>query len=317
MQQQSYINRGNYGAGFEHWHDMTCRQFSTTECDIPNEPNFNGEVKSWSFGALHFGDVSARTGGVHLPLVRSAQDIRRDPRDHIMLVLIQSGEIGFLQADRNTTAKPGDIVLYDQANPFTVNYMGNARSLIVAVPRHQAVSRLEQVADFTARRLPSASYAARFFRSILSELQSSADADAADFSPKLESSALDLMFSSVEQCFLPDAAQFQGHRQGQLNKIKRYMLDNLQDTDLSIDRVCAMQGVSPRSLNRLFSSEGMTPMRWLWKQRLEASYKVIAQGQPVSITNIAYDYGFRDVSHFSRAFKREFGRSPSAVLLRK
>jgi AraC-like DNA-binding protein len=31
-----------------------------------------------------------------------------------------------------------------------------------------------------------------------------------------------------------------------------------------------------------------------------------------SITQIAYDWGFKDPAHFSRAFKMRYGRSPSA-----
>lgn len=313
MLQSSYINKGNSDAGFDRWHNMTCRQFSTTECDIPNEPGFTGSVESWKVGALTFGNVSAKAPDRQLPLVRSAPDIRSDPRDHIMLVLVQSGEIGFLQSDRAARAKPGDIVLYDQASPFTVDFMGDARSLIVAVPRPHAVSRIEGVTGLTARRLSGQSYAARFARSILSQFETPEDEGAAEFSPKMEASALDLIFGSIEQRFLPEDMRIQDHRQRQLNRIKHYLLNNLQETDLSIESICAIQGISPRSLNRLFVSEGMTPIRWLWKKRLEGAYKAITQGRPLSITEIAYDFGFRDASHFSRAFKREFGHAPSSV----
>lgn len=316
MLRASYINKANCGPEFDHWHNMTCRQFSITECDIPNEPDFSGSVQSWNFGALTFGDVSARTRDRHLPLVRSASDIRSDPRDHFMLFLIQSGEIGFLQSDRSATAKPGDIVLYDQARPFTVDFMGDARGLVVAVPRPHAASRLDGFENLTARRLSAQSYPAKFARSVLSQLQSSQNEDPAGFSPKMEASALDLIFGSIEQSFFPSDLKMLDRREGQLRKVKNYMLDNLQEPDMNIDSICSVLGVSPRSLNRLFSSEGMTPMRWLWKKRLEGAFKAIAGSRPSSITDVAYDFGFRDVSHFSRAFRKEFGHAPSALLRR-
>lgn len=315
MQYSSYINRRT-SKGFDRWHDQTCRQFSTTECDIQSEPDFSGSVTSWEAGALRFGELSAKTRDRHLPLVRDEADIRRDPRDHIMLFQVQSGEVGFQQSERNTTAKPGDLVLYDQATPFTVDFMGNTRGLVVAVPRSEAISRLATVDRLTARRLPGSSQASRFAASILKQFCPSEDEEKPNISRKVESSALDLIFGSIEQCLHPHETAIEHYRQKQLQGIKQYILGNLHDPDLNIENICAAQGVSPRSLNRAFSSEGTTPIRWLWKKRLEGSYTVITQGKFVSITEVAYEFGFRDVSHFSRAFKSEFGRTPSSLLRR-
>ncbi|HAQ82027.1 MAG TPA: hypothetical protein DCS58_18555, partial [Bradyrhizobium sp.] len=72
--------------------------------------------------------------------------------------------------------------------------------------------------------------------------------------------------------------------------------------------------VSPRMLNRLFAREGSTPIRWLWQQRLAGAYQALAERRFGGVTDVAPSFGFSDVSHFSRALKAAFGRSPHQVM---
>lgn len=302
------------GGGFESWHQSTCRDFSTTECEIPTDVVFSGSVKSWRSGSLAFGDVAAKSKGANMPLIRRQTDIRKDPRDHIMLYVVTKGEIGLGQSGRSVFVQNGDVVLYDQAKPFRIEFIEDARGLVMAIPRAHATTRLGNLTDLTACSIPRQTQAAKFTRSIISQFQPSTDGDMMDISPKMEASALDLIFGSIEHYFQGPLRLSQGHRKDQLRKIKDYLVGNLADTDLSVDTICAVQAISPRSLNRLFSTEGTTPMRWLWQTRLEEAYRRIMRGGIYSITDVAYDTGFTDVSHFSRAFKKAFGQTPSSLL---
>jgi AraC-like DNA-binding protein len=53
------------------------------------------------------------------------------------------------------------------------------------------------------------------------------------------------------------------------------------------------------------------PGKWLLRKRLEYSAALL-RGSARSVTEVAFDSGFEDVSHFSRAFKKQFGESPAA-----
>ncbi|WLA44166.1 AraC family transcriptional regulator [Bradyrhizobium elkanii] len=55
-------------------------------------------------------------------------------------------------------------------------------------------------------------------------------------------------------------------------------------------------------------------MRWLWQQRLAGAYQALAERRFSHVTDVALSFGFSDVSHFSRAFKAAFGRSPHQVM---
>lgn len=54
-------------------------------------------------------------------------------------------------------------------------------------------------------------------------------------------------------------------------------------------------------------------MRWLWQQRLAASYQALAEGRGRRVTDVAMAFGFSSPSHFSRAFREAFGCSPQAL----
>jgi AraC-like DNA-binding protein len=69
-------------------------------------------------------------------------------------------------------------------------------------------------------------------------------------------------------------------------------------------------GVSLRTLQRLFRSRyQMSLSEWLRDVRMRQAYIRLRDGQ--RIKEVAYGLGFKQLSHFSREFKKEFGISPS------
>ncbi len=62
-----------------------------------------------------------------------------------------------------------------------------------------------------------------------------------------------------------------------------------------------------REFKEIFSD---TPGKWLTKRRVKHAAYLIANSD-LSISQLAYESGFEDLSHFSRAFKKIMGLSPS------
>ena len=113
---------------------------------------------------------------------------------------------------------------------------------------------------------------------------------------------------------MTDAVEGDAGCHHRLDQVKRYVLANLHDAEMTIESIAAAQNVAPRTLHRLFSAEGTTPIRWLWQQRLAASYKALAEGHIRHVTDAALSFGFTDLSHFSRAFKKTFGCPPHTLV---
>jgi AraC-like DNA-binding protein len=81
--------------------------------------------------------------------------------------------------------------------------------------------------------------------------------------------------------------------------------------NLPIDAFAQMCHRSLSSFKREFRKHyGTSPGRWLLDRRLERAASLL-QTTGMSVTEIMLECGFEELSHFSRAFKERFGRSPS------
>ncbi|RTQ99642.1 helix-turn-helix transcriptional regulator [Halomonas nitroreducens] len=76
--------------------------------------------------------------------------------------------------------------------------------------------------------------------------------------------------------------------------------------------VAACCGLSVFQLSRLFKrNTGYTFQDYLLKRRIEEAVRLLAN-PTVTITDICFAVGFRDLSYFTRTFHRQMGQSPSA-----
>ena len=71
-------------------------------------------------------------------------------------------------------------------------------------------------------------------------------------------------------------------------------------------------GVSVRTLHSRFGKLGQTFGRWLLEARLDSCGQALRDPhqRTRSISEIAYAYGFNDLSHFNKAFRARFGMTP-------
>jgi AraC-like DNA-binding protein len=76
-----------------------------------------------------------------------------------------------------------------------------------------------------------------------------------------------------------------------------------------IDWVAAKLGMTRRSMQRLLSANGATFNRIVGETLLRRA-KALLDDSDVPITEIAFELGYRDPAHFSRAFRRWTGLSP-------
>lgn len=89
----------------------------------------------------------------------------------------------------------------------------------------------------------------------------------------------------------------------------------LRNPALDIAFIAHSVGLSPRHVHRLFADDSVPLMQWVLELRLENCYRELLHEGPCgrTIGEIAYSWGFNDQAHFSRAFRRRFGTTPSAL----
>jgi AraC family ethanolamine operon transcriptional activator len=103
-----------------------------------------------------------------------------------------------------------------------------------------------------------------------------------------------------------------------VKQLERYMLTHL-DHSLAMDRLCAIAGISERSLNNYFHDlVDMSPMAYFKAIRLNRVRSALKSANPTTdkVASIAKQYGFQHMGYFSVDYKAMFGESPSETLWR-
>ena len=98
----------------------------------------------------------------------------------------------------------------------------------------------------------------------------------------------------------------------QIEAILAFCRQNLHDPDLSPQRVADRFGISVRTVHLRFTQIGQTFGRFVLDSRLEACGAALRdQNQrALNISDIAYRWGFNDLSYFNKAFRTRFDTTP-------
>lgn len=95
-----------------------------------------------------------------------------------------------------------------------------------------------------------------------------------------------------------------------IEKLRSYVGDHIQDSDLSVSILSEFMGLSHIQLYRkLKALTGQTPSQFIRVLRLKKA-SVLLETTDMNISEIAYEVGFNDPNYFTRVFKQEYGKVP-------
>jgi AraC family transcriptional regulator len=95
-----------------------------------------------------------------------------------------------------------------------------------------------------------------------------------------------------------------------LNDVKRYIREHI-DQPLNREVLAAVAGFSVPHFHRIFTAQvGESIASYVRRQRLERAGRKLRMGA-VDITEVALAAGYDTHAAFSKAFKQQFGLSPS------
>ncbi len=84
--------------------------------------------------------------------------------------------------------------------------------------------------------------------------------------------------------------------------------------EFTMEEMAHYTGRSLATFKRDFKKvSDLTPEKWLIRKRLEAAYAIMRESGG-RIADVCARVGFRNVSHFSSAFKKQYGMPPTAVI---
>lgn len=94
--------------------------------------------------------------------------------------------------------------------------------------------------------------------------------------------------------------------------IEEFVNKNFRD-NLSIEEMAGLTARSIATFKRDFQKIfDTTPQRWIIKKRLDEAHRLIVQ-ENLRSSDIYLDLGFKNLAHFSTAFKKKFGATPNLI----
>ncbi|MCU0944319.1 MAG: helix-turn-helix domain-containing protein [Rubritepida sp.] len=291
-------------AQFEAWRQHNC---AWTDVAAPEDPRqgFLGTHATWHFGPF----ALVRSAAEGAAGRRDARRARRDQLDHLAIQVWHGGEASGRSADSEYRIREGDPHLFSLAVPGDWRRSRSewstlfiARDALPGVARHFDAARGRALGSPLGRLLGAH----------IGALSREAPAMSAMEAARAAEATIALVRAAVSGLAEELAAERQPVAAALRAQVLALIRTHLASSRLDPARLCRLTGMSRTALYRLFEPGGGVAHTIL-NERLRAAGKALAD--PLdrrAIGQIAEACGMPDPSVFSRAFRREFGVSPSA-----
>jgi AraC family transcriptional regulator, positive regulator of tynA and feaB len=270
-------------------------------------PGFLGTVRSEMMGSVMLSDFRCDPCEVS----RTSRNIAASDCDDYLLCCQMEGRAVVSQGDKQAVAETGGFVLIDPRRPFSVRYEGQTRSVSLQIPRPALESRLGVVAALSAHTMQAHSPLAELASGFLTMLPSRVDAIDDAVCAGLATQVLDLLALAFA-AELDRSPALSSPRATTLLRLKSSIEARLCEPDLRPAAVAAAVGISVRYANDLLWEEGASIERYILHRRLERCRAALEDPTQAHrlVGEIAFSWGFSDLSHFSRRFRTFYGVTP-------
>ncbi|MFD6415179.1 helix-turn-helix domain-containing protein [Streptomyces sp. NPDC060194] len=263
--------------------------------------------------------VTARLG--HLDVSRVASDTQRvtraaaaphvDGGPGVLLVLLTRGTAALVQGGRHLVAGGGDLMVWDEAGPYSLHCEGPFTALVLRVPRSRLAPYDRATRGAALPAFASSAGTAGLLGTVVSTLATSPASYAPAVAGRLADTVVELLSVLLLERSRPGDAEA-GARAALVRRVREHIDRHLEDPALSPRTVARDHHISVRYLHRVFQSEDTTVGRLIQQRRIEQSARELARPElrTLSVAAIALRWGFADPGHFSRAFRRYHGCTP-------
>jgi AraC-like DNA-binding protein len=233
-------------------------------------------------------------------------------------VRLSGGRRVYFGRGRELILPPGDGVLISCAEPSARIPLGRERSrgFSLRLSRAALAPLVTNIDDAVLRLIPRGTGALKLLANYVGMLGD----DEALATPELRRLVVTQLYDLVALAIgaTRDAAAIaegRGVRAARLRAIKADIAEHLAQDDLTVAAVASRQRISESYVRKLFESEGSSFSECVLGERLMRAHGMLTDPRfgGRSITSVAFDAGFGDVSYFNRSFRRRFGATPSDI----
>jgi AraC family transcriptional activator of tynA and feaB len=267
-----------------------------------SELGFRGCVEATDLGSVKLARVATSACVVrHL-----VGDVARLADAPYLVKFQLKGESYWSQRNREVHLRPGDFVIASMAEPYALRFRDDFEMPVLALSPRTMRALTPNPDEFLGLRMAGDDADCGLLSSFVAQVVARMSRLKEPMIARVEANILDLLGGVL------------GARAGsgalsstqQLGLIKAFIERHLHDRRLGPGMISAAFDISTRCIHALFQTEPMSLGRHINSLRVEASRRLMAEEPGRSLTDIALEWGFYDLSHFSRCFRNHYRITP-------
>ncbi|WP_025032604.1 helix-turn-helix domain-containing protein [Bradyrhizobium sp. DOA9] len=295
---------------FAYYREAICQAFMNLTPEPAAASGFPASVEHVRLGDAAINRVSFPEHVVR----RSAADIAGSDRSCFYLNLKLAGRCRIQQDGREISLSPGQVGIFDSDRQFALMHDRGPQLRVASfwVPAEDLRERLPASFDVVPTRLSDDPLIGHLIVETARTLSDGALRMSEDEGVRLFRALIELVAVSLSRGSRVHAAEAESLADATTLAVKRAIHRRLRQPGLAVADVADAVGISDRYVHKLLARSGSGFTDYVIDHRLDGAARDLRNPAMAerAIGAIAFDWGFSDLSHFTRRFKQRFGCRP-------
>jgi AraC-like DNA-binding protein len=293
------------------WQGAICDVYVHVDVNAEKRSDYQGFIREARFGSVTMTDVLVSEQRI----TRRERHIAKLDKDCYYVEFVQQGKVNILQAGQTLLSHPGVGAIFSASEAYDLECVGRVRSLYLEIPRKEFSSRFNESGIPVAATIATGRGLGRIAAEFCAMLASEGSSLEETVRTRLGDELMDVLALALDMGDKDDFSEDATAQKARLRSVKAWIEEHLADPDLSLEKIARSNGVSLRHLHYLFRLTDLSASEWILDRRLLRCHDALIRPElrSLSVTEVAYRFGFRSSSHFSTVFRRKFGHRPSEL----
>jgi len=303
-------SRAARGAQIKYWNDLHSSLLAPLEIKPLDRPGFEATSSLGHLGTLRIVSTQSAPATVE----HRARHVALTKERRFRVMLSTRGRIRLHHVGREVVLDEGDFVMLDDSAPYRIAFRETNHCVCLAVRPTTLRMYLPSPASLCGLPMSASSPLNGIVGAMLCGVWAQIERGLPpEQGPGLARALLQMVAAAyaVEHSREVERSVVTASR---YSEIKQYIEMNLRSSNLGPTPIAAALGVSRRYIRLLFAANDDSVSAYIRRRRLEECAWELAQPlwRGRSITSAASEWGFRSMAHFARAFKAQYGMTPTA-----
>lgn len=299
------------GQSVEAWRRFVSDSLIGVQCEVKPSESFDA-----SFQQLLINDLSISHIISSPHHVTRSQHLANSTRSESLLIMLQrKGCAQISHRGVDVRVNPGNAFVFDPNHSHEMTFESSIEQVLFSISRTKMINSGFDPEDVSHAEIPCDHKRVQCADSIMMALCDAGNSIDGLHAYRMLDVAADVMVDHLKDTLLlPDGRRTTARRLQALSEIKTYIEENLCLGSITPEHVATQFEISRRYLDQLFEDECTTAAKYITLRRIARAAALLSAKDKTDLTisAIAYDVGFNDLSYFNRQFKNRYGVTPKS-----